>query len=267
MRNDYVIRNYETGTDVYRHACQQLPPMVKGQLISFFNRPTDVEEFTDSMKKHYATMLLTGCVVSLGEHAEGVVDDVVYVDGFMETPVARSIAAIVSGAEAMYDTFAFARDCMAQCCPDLLVEIVRDEYERVWPGYVAGHPDFMDSLMNTDRFYRPLIVEALGCWAGHEARYDPDIRDTQQSRFVHAAVTGLLRYGKTGYFGIEEHVLMASVGIYTNPFPKVVDEKRVTTEMYSKLHSGNGTGTGCPSMPEAVDIMLAFHKQLPEGKR
>lgn len=267
MKNDYVIRNYETGTDVYRHACQQLPPVVKGQLISFFNRPTDVEEFTDGMKKHYATMLLTGCVVSLGTHAKGAVDDVVYVDGFMETPVARSIAAIVSGAEAMYDTFAFARDCMVHCCPDLLEEIVSDEYERVWPGYVAGHPDYMDAFMNTDRFYRPLILEALRCWAGCEVRYNPGIGDTQSSRFVHTAITGLLRYGKTGYFGIEEHVLMASVGIYTRPFPEVVGTKYLTTEMYSKLHSGNGCGTSCPSMPEAVDIMLAFSRQLPADKR
>lgn len=267
MRNDYVIRNYETGTDMYRYAYQPLPPMVKGQLISFFNRPTDVEEFTDSIKKHYATMLLTGCVVSLGMRAKGVVDDVVYIDGYMETPVARSIAAVVSGAEAMYDTFAFARDCMVRCCPDLLEEIVSDEYERVWPGYVAGHPDYMDAFMEADRFYRPLVSDALECWAGCEARPDPDLCDLQSSRFVHAAVTGLLRYGKTGYFGIEEHVLMASVGIYTCPFPEVVDKKHVTTETYSKYHSGNGNGTGSPSMPEAVDIMLAFSKRLSEGKR
>lgn len=267
MKNNYVISNYETGTDMYRHACQPLSPMVEGQLISFFNRPTDVEEFTDGMKKHYATMLLTGCVVSVGARAKGVVDDVVYVDGFMETPVARSIAAIVSGAEAMYDTFAFSRDCMARCCPDLLKEIVRDEYERVWPGYVAEHPDYMDAFMEADRFYRPLVSAALERWAGFEARYDPDIPDSQASRFVHAAVTGLLRYGKTGYFGIEEHVLMACIGIYTNPFPKVVDVRHITSEMYSKLHSGNGYGTASPSMPEAVDIMLAFHKQLPETKR
>lgn len=267
MKNSYVIRNYEAGTDMYRYACQPLSPMVKGQLVSFFNRPTDVEEFTDGMKKHYATMLLAGCVVSLGTCAKGAVDDVVYIDGYMETPVARSIAAVVSGAETMYDTFDFARDCMARCCPDLLAEIVRDEYERVWPGYVSGHPDYMDAFMETSRFYRPLISDALGRWAGCEARYDPGICDTQASRFVHAAVTGLLRYGKTGYFGIEEHVLMASIGIYTNPFPKVVDEKRVTTEAYSKHHSGNGYDTRNPSMPEAVDILLAYHKQLPADKR
>lgn len=267
MNNNYVICNYEAGTDMYRYACQPLPPMVKGQLVSFFNRPTDVEEFTDRMKKHYATMLLTGCVVSLGAHTKGAVDDVVYIDGYMETPVARSISAIVSGAEAMYDTFAFARDCMARCCPDLLEEIVRDEYERVWPGYVAGHPDYMDAFMSTDRFYRPLVRDALELWAGCEARPDPDLCYLQSSRFVHAAVTGLLRYGKTGYFGIEEHVLMASVGIYTCPFPKVVDKKRFTTEMYSKHHSGNGFDTRSPSMPEAVDIMLALSKRLSADKR
>ena len=260
LKNSFVLNNFN-GTSRMLAMHEGVPDQeLRDSLYKFFATP-ESNELSHEMKKDYASLLLTGCVLETRHNNKGALKNIAAVDMDMSSPVACTINSVVTGVKVMYDVFSYSFHLMVTLCPDLLKEIIEENYERIMPGSTKKENNFGERLAHANHFYQPILEDILEKYAGREVRYNPAM-DSPLLRFIYASIDGLLRFGKSGYFGISLPVLMACIGVYTERFPDILDEKlKVVSESFSKNKSGNGLKSLNPSMTETAHIIELIDRQ------
>ena len=177
-------------------------------------------------------------------------------------PVGGKVRRLWESPEGIFGT---VRTVLRDENPELLADVARQQYERVWPGWTDGL-DMVHVVMRAGgSFWAPLITEALERWAGRKVRADG------APYSVRAALQGLLMFGKTGITELSERELMAFIGTSSCPsLPDLITDESV--EQAPLLVCGNGTDTVLPSPAEYAAVVreltgeyMFFHEEAQYG--
>ena len=136
--------------------------------------------------------------------------------------------------------------------PELLSEVARQQYERVWPGWTEGL-DMVHVVMRAEgSFWEPLITEALEKWAGSKVKHGGDSE-------LEASLQGLLMFGKTTVGKLSESELMAAIGGGRRTLPELVTDEPVGQAPL--IVCGNGSDTVLPSPAEYAAVLYELTGQ------
>ena len=262
MENKYVLDNVDAlGIDT---SLKSLTPDVQGWVLNFLRRPTDVDEFTEDLKKAYLSFLLSGAVCSSGKVQESIekVAMVTCVEKGFDAPLG-SYAAVVNGVVCGYSMFSFIRSYADSICPGMLREVTYELYHRAYPMFAdrLGVDGCYEAMQNARYFWEPVVKEVLNKYSGCRARYDLERNKAAYENVFHIALTGLLRSGKMVFQGLPLPLFMAGIGYVTKPFPECIDSMYTVSDIYSKNHAGNGLHTYEASVEEAVEAFSEWSAQ------
>ena len=213
---------------------------------------------TDEVRDDWVALALTGALVPRkGE------DSALFLalDTSVPYPLARPGQMILSqegmmrawlAPEGIFET---VRGVLRDENPELLAEVARQQYERVWPGWTDGL-DMVHVVMRAEgSFWEPLITEALEKWAGNKVTYDNPDGATD----VEASLQGLLMFGKTTVGKLSESGLMAAIGGESMTLPELVSDKPVGQAPL--IVCGNGSDTVLPSPAEYAAVLYELTGQ------
>ena len=206
---------------------------------------------TRNAKKDWLRVLLTGAVIVPpgGDAGFLAVESVSDVSMMQWLPLFGTCYARTRG------IFYGVREAMRDCCPELLTEIAREEYERVWPGWTDGLDMVHVVMRASGSFWEPLVTEALERWGGFRARRPKD----GVAAWEYAArlsLQWLLSFGKPGGAGVPLEALMAMTGSTLPSLPDMVDEEagQLRDSGQSLLEAGNGALGSTPSVSESGSV-------------
>lgn len=212
---------------------------------------------TDEVRDDWVALALTGALVP--RHG-GDSSLFLALDTSVPYPLARSGRMITSqetmmrvwlAPEGIFET---VRGVLRDENPELLAEVARQQYERVWPGWTEGL-DMVHVVMRAEgSFWEPLITEALEKWAGNQVFFEH--RGTAD---VEASLQGLLMFGKTTIGRLSESELMAAIGGEHMTLPELVTD--VPVEQAPLIVCGNGSDTVLPSPAEYAAVLYEFTGQ------
>lgn len=204
---------------------------------------------TDEVRDDWVALALTGALVP---REGGDSSLFLALDTSVPYPLARPGRAILSQEGMMRPwlapdgIFETVRDVLRDENPELLAEVARQQYERVWPGWTEGL-DMVHVVMRAEgSFWEPLITEALEKWAGNKVTH-------VGTGDVELALQGLLMFGKTTVGKLSESELMAAIGGGRKTLPELVSGKPVGQA--PRIVCGNGSDTVLPSPAEYAAVL------------
>ena len=213
---------------------------------------------TDEVRDDWVALALTGALVPRQGEASSLF---LALDTSVPYPLVHPGRIILSQETAMCSwhapegIFETVREVLRDENPELLAEVARQQYERVWPGWTDGL-DMVHVVMRAEgSFWEPLITEALEKWAGNKVRYDMcgGIAD------VEISLQGLLMFGKTTVGRLSESELMAAMGGVCKTLPELVTDK--PAGQAPLIVCGNGSDTVLPSPAEYAAVLYELTGQ------
>lgn len=223
---------------------------------SVFDEDKD-SPLTDEVRDDWVALALTGALV-LREGGDSSL--FLALDTSVPYPLARPGRAILSqegmillwlAPDGIFET---VRDVLRDENPELLAEVARQQYERVWPGWTEGL-DMVHVVMRAEgSFWEPLITEALEKWAGNRVM-------TEHRGFadVEVSLQGLLMFGKTTVGKLSESELMAAIGGERMALPELVSGG--PAGQAPRIVCGNGSDTVLPSPAEYAAVLYELTGQ------
>lgn len=212
---------------------------------------------TDEVRDDWVALALTGALVP---REGGDSSLFLALDTSVPYPLARPGRAILSQEGMMRPwlapdgIFETVRDVLRDENPELLAEVARQQYERVWPGWTEGL-DMVHVVRRAEgSFWEPLITEALEKWAGNRVM-------TEHRGFadVEVSLQGLLMFGKTTLGKLSESELMAAIGGGRMALPELVSGEPVGQAPL--IVCGNGSDTVLPSPAEYAAVLYELTGQ------
>ena len=206
---------------------------------------------TIKAKKDWLRVLLTGAVIvpAGGDAGFLAVESVSDVSMMQWLPLFGTCYARTRG------IFYGVREAMRDWCPELLTEITREEYERVWPGWTDGLDMVHVVMRASGSFWEPLVTEALERWGGFRARRPKDGTAAWESA-ARLSLQWLMSFGKPGGAGVPLEVLMAMAGNTLPSLPDLVEAEagQLRDSEQSRMEAGNGVYRRTPSVSESGSV-------------
>lgn len=251
MKNTIELHNF---LKIHESFPPVLPIPVMEQIKSFF-QSRDADSFSDDVKKLYASILLTGALYIRSEEEQAISKNLVALDLFMPTSIIHFIKIPYTYIMCHYNAFKFLRDQLLDNEPELILEIAREHYNRVWAGW-GNNKDIGHILCDANYFWEPLVKDLLSEFGGYKVK--AEINTHTNDDYFHYALAGLLQFGKAGYFGIPFSVLMASIGTLVPQIPSCIGKDSCIDETFRRMICGNGITKATPSVSEEFYLYNNF---------
>ncbi len=214
----------------------------------FISSQIDSNEFSIEIKNYYITALLTGSLFIEPNERKSVIEQLVAIEMYSPVPLIHFIEIPFCGIVSQYNVFDIVRDELWKKEPELILEITKEQYNRVWTDW-TNDKDIGNIIYGAKYFWEPLAKNLLHDFAGYKSFVttsdSPLIENT-----LYRSLTAFLQSGKSGHFGIPLTILMAGIGNITSPIPLCINTENRINEINCRVNSGNGCTSCLPSIME-----------------
>lgn len=244
MENNFIITNflktkepevsfdYKTGENIREFISSQI----------------DSNEFSDETKNYYITALLTGALFIKPDDKKSVIEQLVAIEMYSPVPLIHFIEIPFYGIVSQYNVFDIVRDELWKKEPELILEIAKEQYNRVWTGW-TNDKDVGNIIYGAKYFWEPLAKNLLQDFAGCRLIITESDSFIVENTLYHS-LTAFLQSGKSGHFGVPFNILMAGLGNITSPIPICINTENRISEINCRINSGNGYKSFLPSIME-----------------
>ena len=222
MENKFVMNNFrEIKKSLPEHFISFENSNLRESICSLINS----NEFSIKVKKHYITALLTGASYIENNDTNSILEDIVAMEMYMPSPLIHYSEIPYPSIISLYNVFDIIRDELWKNEPEFLLEIAKEQYERVWNGWTDSR-DIGNLVYTANYFWEPVLQDLLSKYAGCESK------------------------SKTGHLGVQLDILMAGIGVIIPAIPICINTDNRISDINSRIMSGNGISSQLPSIAE-----------------
>ncbi|MCQ2247986.1 MAG: hypothetical protein MJZ50_03155 [Treponema sp.] len=244
MKNSFIINNF-LKTKVPEVSFDY---KTGEKIREFISSQIESNEFSIEIKNCYITALLTGALFIKPEDKKSVIEQLVALEMYSPVPLIHFIEIPFYGIVSQYNVFNIVRDELWKKEPELILEIAKKQYNRVWTGW-TNDKDIGNIIYAANYFWEPVAKILLEDFAGCRSIVT-ESNNTIIENTLYRSLTAFLQSGKSGHFGVPLNILMAGIGNITSPIPVCINTKNRINEINCRVNSGNGYTSYLPSIME-----------------
>lgn len=245
MENKFVMNNFR---EIKKSLSEHFISFENSNLRESIRSLINSNEFSIKIKKHYITALLTGALYIENNDTNSILEDIVAMEMYMPSPLIHYSEIPYPSIICLYNVFDIIRDELWKNEPEFLLEIAKEQYERVWNGWTDSR-DIGNLVYTANYFWEPVLQNLLSKYAGCESKSKESF-STPSANTLSRALTAFLRFGKTGHLGVQLDILMAGIGVIIPAIPICINTDNRISDINSRIMSGNGISSQLPSIAE-----------------